>query len=287
MRIGIGDVLPHRSPEEWADEVVEMGFRAAAFPGNYKQPDALIDAYVKSAKERDILIAEVGVWDNPFSPDMQVAKRAREACVQQLRLADAIGARCCVNISGAFGPKWDFCYRENYTQEAYAKNVAFIQSLLDTVKPRRTCYTLESMQWMLPSSPEETLKIIQDIGSPHFKAHVDICNMVNDPYKFTHADELIDRTFSLLGNQIVSCHLKDITMEEKSTVHIMEVLPGLGQMDLPRYLQRISELDDPETPVLIEHLPDKASYEKALAHVKAIGAPWMSSKGRKDNAENR
>ena len=74
---------------------------------------------------------------------------------------------------------------------------------------------------------------------------------------------------------------------EESTVHIMEVLPGLGHMNLPRYLQRISELDDPEIPVLIEHLPDKASYEKAFAHVKAIDASWMSSKGVGYNAENR
>ena len=206
---------------------------------------------------------------------IEVPEGINEACVQQLRLADAIGARCCVNISGAFGPKWDFCYRENYTQEAYEKNVAFIRSLLDTVKPRRTCYALESMQWMLPSSPEETLKIIQDIGSPHFKAHVDICNMVNDPYKFTHTDELIDRCFALLGDQIVSCHLKDITMDEGSTVHITEVLPGQGQMDLRRYLQRIAELADKDTPVLIEHLPDKASYEKALKHVRSIGSEWL------------
>ena len=44
MRIGLGDVLPHSSPEEWADEIVEMGFRAASFPGKYPQPDSLIDA---------------------------------------------------------------------------------------------------------------------------------------------------------------------------------------------------------------------------------------------------
>ena len=271
MRLGLGDVLPHSSPEEWADEIVKMGFRAASFPGNYKQPDSLIDAYVKAAAERDILIAEVGAWSNPFSPDKKTAEAAREKCVEQFRLADAIGARCCVNISGAFGPRWDFCYRENYTQEAYEKNVAFIHYLLDTVKPKNTCYALESMQWMLPSSPEETLKIIRNIGSPHFKAHVDICNMVNDPYKFTHTDELIDRCFALLGDQIVSCHLKDITMDEGSTVHITEVLPGQGQMDLRRYLQRIAELEDKDTPVLIEHLPDKASYEKALKHVKTLG----------------
>lgn len=41
----------------------------AAFSSNNKQPDCLIDAYGKAAKERDILIAEVGAWGNFFPPD--------------------------------------------------------------------------------------------------------------------------------------------------------------------------------------------------------------------------
>ena len=270
MRIGIGGVLPHHSPEEWADELVEMGFRATVFPATYQQSDALIQAYVKAAKDRDLLIAEVGVWDNPFSPDPAVAKRAREACLGQLQLADAIGARCCVNISGAFGTRWDFCYRENFTTEAYQKNLTFLRELLEAAKPQHTCYTLESMPWMLPSSPEETLQIIQDVNHPQFKAHIDLCNMVKDPYLFTHPEELIDRTFSLLKGQMVSFHLKDITLVESSTVQIVEVLPGQGQMNLPLYLQRIAEIGDPDMPVLIEHLPDKLSYAKALAHIQSL-----------------
>ncbi len=270
MRIGIQYAPPHSSPEQWADDIVRMGFRAATFPADYHAPDSLIDAYVKAADERDILIAEVGVWKNPFSPDPSEAASAREACVEQLRLADYVGARCCVNISGAFGPKWDFCYAENLTEAAYRKNVEWLRHVLDMVKPKRTCYALESMPWMLPSSPEETLRILRDIDDPHFKAHVDICNFVNDPIKFLHPRELIDRTFDLLGEEIVSCHLKDITMDELSTVHITEVLPGQGNMDIPYYLERIHALRDPDMPVMIEHLPDRESYEKALGFVAPI-----------------
>lgn len=270
MRLGIQHVLPHDSPEQWADEIVEMGFRAATFPVNYTAPISKIDAYVKAARDRDILIAEVGVWNSPFVPDPTEAVRAQTACVEELRLADYIGARCCVNISGAFGPVWNFCYPENFTEEAYKKNVEFIRRLLDEVEPQRTCFTLESMPWMLPSSPEETLRILRDINDPHFKAHLDICNFVKDPDTFVHMDELIDRSFELLGDEIVSFHLKDIIMEEMSTVHITEVIPGRGKMNLPLYLRQIRELGDEEMPVMIEHLPDKASYEEGLKYVQSI-----------------
>ena len=122
MRIGIQYVLPHSSPEQWAEETANMGFRASVFPVDYTAPVSLIDAYVKAAEARDILIAEVGVWASPFSTDEKAAAKAREACLEDFRLADYIGARCCVNVSGAFGPKWNFCYPENFTEAAYQKN---------------------------------------------------------------------------------------------------------------------------------------------------------------------
>ena len=117
MRIGIQYVLPHSSPEEWAEETANMGFRAAVFPIDYTAPVSLIDNYVKAAEASDILIAEVGVWASPFSTDKKEAAAAREACLESFRLADYIGARCCVNVSGAFGRKWYSCYPENFTKK--------------------------------------------------------------------------------------------------------------------------------------------------------------------------
>ena len=270
MRPGIQYTLPHSSPEQWADETVKMGFRAAVFPVAYTAPVSLIDTYAEAAKDRDLLIAEVGVWASPFSPDEKESAKAREACLESFRLADYIGARCCVNVSGAFGRKWYFCYPENYTEEAYQKNLDFIRYLIDTVKPKNTCYALESMQWMLPRTPEETLRIIRDVNSPYFKAHIDICNFISDAEKFVRSDELIDRCFDLLGSETVSCHLKDIILEDTLTVHITEVLPGQGQLNIPHYLSRIDAIGDPDMPVMIEHLPDMEAYERALAYVKSV-----------------
>ena len=36
-------------------------------------------------------------------------------CVEQLRLADFLNARCAVNVAGAFGPVWDGGYRANFS----------------------------------------------------------------------------------------------------------------------------------------------------------------------------
>jgi sugar phosphate isomerase/epimerase len=60
-----------------------------------------IKAYEKAAKDANILIAEVGAWSNPISPDPKMAKEAFEKCTASLNLADQIGAKCCVNIAGS------------------------------------------------------------------------------------------------------------------------------------------------------------------------------------------
>ena len=64
--------------------------------------------------------------------------------------------------------------------------------------------------------------------------------------------------------------LKDIILEDALTVRIAEVLPGTGSLNIPHYLSRIDALGDPNMPVMIEHLPDREAYEKALSYVTSI-----------------
>ena len=269
MRLGLNAVPAHRTPEEWADILAAKGYRAASFPVNYKASVSVIDAYVKAAHERDIMIAEVGVWNSPHHPAPEEARLAREACLEQFRLADYVRAECCVNVSGAAGTVWYGCYGDNYSPKLYEENVEFIRSLCDTVKPEYTCYALEPMQWMLPDSPEQYLQFVKDVDRESFAVHMDMVNFIKDPWNYTHQEELADRTFSLLGSRIRSCHLKDCLMESGTTVAIHEVPAGEGCVDLGMYLRHIADLDR-DLPVLLEHLPDMETYDRALAHVKGL-----------------
>ena len=270
MRLGINFTPEHRSPEEWADILAANGYRACVFPVDHHASVSEIDAYQKAARDRDLTIAEVGVWNSPWATDPGQAKKAREDCLEQFRLAEYIGAGCCVNVSGAAGPEWPLCYEENYSPRLYEKNVAFLQELCDTVKPKNTFYCLEPMQWMLPDSPEAYARLLEDVDRPGFAVHMDYINFIKDPYTYTHQEELIDRCFSLLGGQIKSCHLKDCLMEKGLTVMVHEVLPGTGQAQMMTYLKAIERLED--LPVLLEHLPDMDAFQRATANVRSLWA---------------
>ena len=270
MRLGMNFTVPHETPEEWAVYLEEHGFKAASFPVDYTVPVSLIDAYVRQAAVHDILIAEVGVWTSPWNTDPEEAAKGKERCLEQLRLAEYIHARCCVNVSGAAGPGWPLCYRENYSSELYEKNIEFIQYLLDTVKPAHTCYTLETMQWMIPWSSEQYLQIVKDVNRSSFKVHLDPFNLINDPYKYTHQKELIDEAFELLRDHMVGFHVKDILLDTGITVSIHETQIREGSFDHSYYLKKIDSLGDPDMPVLIEHRPEASDYEKALAYLKTL-----------------
>lgn len=270
MRLGMNYTVPHTSPEEWAGYLKEHGFRAASFPADYTAPVSLIDQYVAAAKTFDIRIAEVGVWTSPWNTDPDVARKAQERCLEQLRLAEYVHARCCVNVSGAAGPDWAYCYRENYDPALYDKNVEFIQYLLDTVDPKHTCFTLETMQWMVPWSVDQYLQMIHDIDRPGFKVHLDPFNLINDAYIYTHQKEMLDEAFEKLGPYMVGFHIKDVQLDPGLTVAIREVPIGTGSFDHKYYLQKIDALGDPDMPALIEHRPNPEDYLKALAYLRGL-----------------
>lgn len=275
MRIGLNDYPKHTSPAEWGELMVRGGYRAATFPVRYDAPVSLIDAYVRVAKELDIRIAEVGVWNSPHHPDPEERRKARIVCEEQFRLAEYVGADCCVNVSGSTGESWPGCYAENFSKALYMENVEFIRGLCERVNPRRTRYALEPMQWMLPDSPEQYLAFLRDVDHPGFGVHMDAVNFAKDPYTYTHMDEVIDRAFDILGPWICSCHLKDCRMDPGITVAIREVPLGEGIMPIRHYLERVAALGR-DVPVLLEHLPDMNAYDRAMAVASPIAAAVLA-----------
>ena len=271
MRLGISFVFPHSSPAEWAAQYRALGLRAVVFPSGADEPESKIDAYVQAAREHDLTIAEVGAWSNPMSPDADVRAQARRHCRAQLALAERIGARCCVNIAGGCGARWDAGYRENYAADTRAEIIRFVQNLLDEVAPQTACYALEPMPWMVPSSPEDYVRLLDEVGRPQFAVHLDVANMINCAERYIFSAAFIDRCFDLLAGRIRSCHVKDVRLEQTLTQHLREVPCGEGGLDLAHYARRAHQAD-PDMPFLIEHLETEAQYRAAVAYLQDLCA---------------
>ena len=88
--IRLGATLPpnEESPAEWAQAALRAGYRAAPCPVDETVDDTTVEAYVAAAAAADVVIAEVGAWSNPLSPDPAVRSQAIDYCRRRLDLAE-------------------------------------------------------------------------------------------------------------------------------------------------------------------------------------------------------
>jgi sugar phosphate isomerase/epimerase len=271
MRLG-GPVFEHyTNPDEWVKALRKLGYRAAYTPVGDDATDDTIQAYARAAQEADIVIAEVGAWSNPLSPDDKTRREAIALCQRRLAQAEAIGARCCVNITGARGEQWDGPYPDNLTPATFDLIVDTVREIIDAVQPTRTFYTLETMPWMYPDSVDSYVALVKAIDRKQCAAHLDPVNLICSPQRYFNNADLLRESFAKLGPIIKSCHAKDISLSGKLTTHLDEVRIGLGALNYHVFLQEMNKLA-PDTPLMLEHLPAATDYDQAAAHVRKVAA---------------
>jgi sugar phosphate isomerase/epimerase len=271
MRLGGPIFDAYKDPAGWIAGLKTAGYSAAYAPVGPDADDATARAYVEAAAKAGIVIAEVGAWSNPISPSQTERRAAIDKCVKGLAHAERLGARCCVNIAGARGAQWDGPHPDNVSDHTFDLIVETTRSIIDSVKPRRTFYTLETMPWVFPDSADSYLRLIEAIDRPAFAVHFDPVNLINCPGRYFRTGEFIRDCFAKLGPRIRSCHAKDIALAGKLTVHLDEVRPGLGALDYGVYLTELAKLE-PDTTLLIEHLPNAEEYAAAAKHIRQVAA---------------
>lgn len=269
MRFGGIIFKKWNTPEEWAQAAIEAGYSAVYFPVDYTADTAAIDDYAKAAKDHDLVICEIGVWNNLLDKDPAKRQDNINRAIRQLELADYVGANCCVNIAGSYSDQWDGPHKDNLTEKAFDEIVLTTQRIIDAVNPRNTCYSLEPMPWMYPDSADSYLRLIKSIDRKGFAAHLDPVNVINSPQLYYRNGEVIREWFEKLGDNILSCHAKDIKLSDKLTVHLDECRPGLGELDYVTYLECISKLDD-RVCMMLEHMTLEEDYIEATRYIKGL-----------------
>jgi sugar phosphate isomerase/epimerase len=270
--VRLGGPVPGKfdDPARWVIAVKSLGYSAVVCPVQPGAPSELIRSFNAEAKKNNILISEVGVWNNMLDPDKNASEAAIKMNIISLQLADEIGACCCVNISGAKGEIWDGPYPGNYTKGTFDQIVENARYIIDQVKPKNTFFSFEPMPYMLPDSPDTYLELIKAIDRSRFAVHLDPVNMISSPQRFYNNAAFLRECFSKLGPYIKSVHAKDITIMPELTVHLEERRPGLGSLDYAVFLHEMSRLKD--IPMMMEHLNKQEDYLLAAQYIRKIGS---------------
>jgi sugar phosphate isomerase/epimerase len=272
IRLGGPIFLRSDDPAALAREHRRLGYSAAYCPAATIADSARIRAIRDAFTAENVAIAEVGAWKNLLDPDPAVRKENLAYVTDRLALADAVAARCCVDIAGSYNPKiWYGMNPRNLSREFFDATVANCRAVIDAVKPSRTVFTIEMMPWSLPDGPDAYLDLIKAVDRRAFAVHLDVCNVINSPSLFYNNKAVIEECFRKLGRWIASCHAKDLAWIPEYNVHFAEVVPGRGEIDYAAYLTQLSQLPT-DAPLMLEHLKTPEEYDEGRAYIQRVAA---------------
>ena len=272
VRLGGPIFLTSEDPVQLAREHRRLGYSAAYCPQVELQDGDRLRAIREAFAAENVTIAEVGAWKNMLDPDAATRRSNLNYVTARLAVADAVGARCCVDIAGSYNPKsWFGMHPRNLSHDFFDATVENCRHVIDAVKPSHTRFAIEMMPWSLPDGPDSYVELIKAVARPAFGVHLDVCNVINSPKRFYGNKEVIEECFQKLGKWIISCHAKDLAWVPEYNVHFAEVVPGRGEIDYAAYLRCLGQLPV-DAPLMLEHLKSADEYREGAEFIRKIAA---------------
>ncbi len=267
IRIGAPVFCSDEDPDLWAEEACSLGYRAVYAPQVDLSDKDRINAVVSACARRDLVIAEVGRWNNLMDYRPEEAEKNIQRVIEGLALAEELGAKCCVNISGTFAKEpWFGPDPKNMSDEFVDRAIENARRIIDAVHPKRTKFSYEISGWAIPCDPDSYLRLIKGIDREAFGVHLDVCNMINSPTRFWNSTALIHEAFDKLGDKMVSCHAKDLYWEVEKNIHFVECVVGEGEVDITTILKCLAELPT-DVPFMIEHMKNEDEFNRSRENI--------------------
>lgn len=260
MRFGMsGCFLPADMNEmtpELCRRVRELGF--SGIFTRFRANDPHTTTQAEATRFRDLLAGEglrlyqaTGYWQNMVTPDESQRKEAVRTVQAALRLAGWLGARGIDTGPGSMNPAgpW-FPHPYNYTPQAKAQLIKTLNECKGAAEEAGVFLSLESHQLVTLKTPEIAKEVLDAVNSPWVRCDYDSANWITLETVFDTGAE-VSRHFDILGAHIVSCHAKDIWIENRLTLHLQDGCPGKGLMDFKTLFRRMEALN-PDYPVIAE-----------------------------------
>jgi sugar phosphate isomerase/epimerase len=192
-----------------------------------------------------------GYWQNMVTPDETQRKEAVRTVQAALRLAGWMGARGIDTGPGSMNPDgpW-FPHPDNWSASAQRQLVKTLKECSQAAEAAGVYLSLESHQLVTLKTPEITRAVLDEVDSPWVRCDYDSANWITLETIFDTTSAL-NHHFDLLGKHIVSCHAKDIWIENRLALHLQDGCPGKGLMDFKTLFRRMEALS-PDHPVIVE-----------------------------------
>lgn len=260
MRFGIcGTFLP----EDMNDITPEMcqRVRALGFTGiftRFRHNNPLTTTEAEARRVSDILEGEgvrlfqtTGYWQNLVTSDEAARAESVKVVQAALRLAGWLGSRGIDTGPGSMNPDgpW-FPHPDNWKPEAREQLIKSLKECAPAAEDAGVYLSLEAHQLVTLETPEITREVLDAVDSPWVRCDYDSANWITLKEVFD-TGAAVNHHFDVMGDYIVSCHAKDIWVENRLAVHLQDGCPGRGLMDFRTLFRRMEALS-PDYPVIVE-----------------------------------
>jgi len=219
----------------------------------------------QKAHEFGLVIGETGFWENLLDPNPGVIDRHICVVRSMLRKADIMKVKCVATLVGSRdvtgGPLSPHPY--NFSKAAQRAYREICLRIVDNLDLKTTRHATEPWCNTFFYKPREIFDFLGSVNDTRSGLHLDQMNMVSQENYF-HTTELINETFSLLSEFIVSVHAKDIRWDPRHKFLKMdEVFIGDGVLDYHTFFHQLKVLD-PDMSVYIEHFSSLVEATTAI-----------------------
>lgn len=260
MRIGIcSGFLPDNMDDltpEMCKRVREMGFSGifTRFRHNdpHTTPRSKADRVRKLLADENLRLFQVtGYWQNLVTSDESARRDSVRTVQAALRLANWLGARGIDTGPGSMNPNGPWLpHKDNWTATSRQQLVKSLKECAKAAEDADVYLSMEGHQLVTLESAEVTAAVLDEVGSPKVTSDYDSANWITRETVFDTASA-VKHHIKVLRKHIISCHAKDIWLENKLALHLQDGCPGKGCMDFHTLFREMEDLS-PDFPVIVE-----------------------------------
>jgi sugar phosphate isomerase/epimerase len=186
------------------------------------------------ADEGVALFQCTGYWQNLVTGDEYGRHEAVRTVQAALRLAGWLGARAIDTGPGSHNPDgpW-FPHPANWTADSRHQLVRSLRECAAAAEAAGVLLCLEGHQLVTLESALVMKDVLDQVDSRWVRCDYDSANWVTREtvYESTRA---LTHDFDVLGDHIVSCHAKDVWLENRLALHLRDGCPGQGHVVFAR-----------------------------------------------------
>ncbi len=193
--------------------------------------------YIKRlCRENGVDIAVLGNYLNLANPDPDELEKITEKYVAHARFASILGAGVVGTETGAVNREYKYepANHDRSSLDIFVKN---IKPVVEAAEKFGVIIAIEPVWKHIVYGPEQARYVLDEVKSPNLQIIFDPVNMLYTG-NVDKQDEIINKTFDLLKDDIAVVHMKDFVAENGE---LKSIPSGTGGLNYELLLSKIKE----------------------------------------------